>query len=237
MNRLDVYSHSHPRIQTRMTKKRKQAAHKPWCWYCNREFEDEKVLITHQKAKHFKCMYCHKKLNSASGLVIHVAQIHKENITQVPNAVEGHDTPEVEIFGMEGVPADDLQRHRNGLCLVPYKRIRVSEGGLLPLLAAQKASVPEGPDLPSYSPPAGLSPVLPSAPLPPMNTTGPVIAAPAIVSPPSVRGEPEVLSVVNRGAFDNIMVPPSMDPTGKSIPGSIIVYPDLSCSVVSSLLI
>ena len=53
----------------------------PLCRYCDREFEDEKVLITHQKAKHFKCIYCYKKLNSASGLVIHVAQIHKETMT------------------------------------------------------------------------------------------------------------------------------------------------------------
>jgi len=23
--------------------------------YCNREFDDEKILVQHQKAKHFKC--------------------------------------------------------------------------------------------------------------------------------------------------------------------------------------
>lgn len=27
-----------------------------FCYYCDREFDDEKVLIQHQKAKHFKCM-------------------------------------------------------------------------------------------------------------------------------------------------------------------------------------
>ena len=48
--------------------------------YCDREFDDEKVLITHQKAKHFKCPRCNKKLNSPSGLVIHSAQIHKEHL-------------------------------------------------------------------------------------------------------------------------------------------------------------
>ena len=32
-------------------KKRKYV--KPWCWYCNREFEDEAVLIQHQKERFF----------------------------------------------------------------------------------------------------------------------------------------------------------------------------------------
>uniref|UniRef100_A0A2I3HLS0 C2H2-type domain-containing protein n=1 Tax=Nomascus leucogenys TaxID=61853 RepID=A0A2I3HLS0_NOMLE len=35
---------------------------KPWCWYCNRDFGDEKILIQHQEAKHFKCHICHKTL-------------------------------------------------------------------------------------------------------------------------------------------------------------------------------
>ena len=48
--------------------------------YCERDFEDEKVLIQHQKAKHFKCPHCNKKLNTAGGMVVHVAQVHKETI-------------------------------------------------------------------------------------------------------------------------------------------------------------
>ena len=48
---------------------------KPWCWYCNREFEDEAVLIQHQKARHFKCHVCHKKLFTGPGLAIHMMQV------------------------------------------------------------------------------------------------------------------------------------------------------------------
>ena len=48
--------------------------------YCDREFEDEKILIQHQRMKHFQCHICHRKLNSASGLVIHMAQVHKETM-------------------------------------------------------------------------------------------------------------------------------------------------------------
>lgn len=41
------------------------------------------VLVQHQKAKHFKCEHCHKKLYSAPGLMIHVYQVHKESIKVV----------------------------------------------------------------------------------------------------------------------------------------------------------
>jgi len=45
--------------------------------YCNRDFDDEKILIQHQKAKHFKCHICHKKLYTGPGLAIHCMQVHK----------------------------------------------------------------------------------------------------------------------------------------------------------------
>jgi hypothetical protein len=40
---------------------------RPWCYYCERDFEDLKLLISHQKAKHFKCDRCGKRLNTAGG--------------------------------------------------------------------------------------------------------------------------------------------------------------------------
>lgn len=83
-------------------KKKKQL--KPWCWYCNRDFDDEKILIQHQKAKHFKCHICHKKLYTGPGLAIHCMQVHKETIDAVPNAIPGRTDIELEIYGMEGIP-------------------------------------------------------------------------------------------------------------------------------------
>ncbi|TPX31747.1 hypothetical protein SeMB42_g07711 [Synchytrium endobioticum] len=91
--------------------KKKKNEIKPWCWYCDREFDDEKVLINHQKAKHLKCSICNKKLNTAGGLIIHTNQVHKESLTKVPNALPGRDDPNIEIFGMEGVPEPDMQAH------------------------------------------------------------------------------------------------------------------------------
>jgi len=61
--------------------RKKKRPQKPVCWYCERVFDDEKVLIQHQKAKHFKCHVCHKKLSTAGGMVVHVAQVHKETVT------------------------------------------------------------------------------------------------------------------------------------------------------------
>jgi hypothetical protein len=32
-------------------KKKRYEEEKPWCFYCDREFDDEKILIQHQRAK------------------------------------------------------------------------------------------------------------------------------------------------------------------------------------------
>ncbi|KAH1015763.1 hypothetical protein HUJ04_007098 [Dendroctonus ponderosae] len=88
------------------------------CWnqdssvrYCNREFDDEKILIQHQKAKHFKCHICHKKLYTGPGLSIHCMQVHKETIDKVPNSLPNRSNVDIEIYGMEGIPAADLKEH------------------------------------------------------------------------------------------------------------------------------
>jgi hypothetical protein len=62
---------------------------------------------------------------------------------RVPNAVEGHETPELEIFGIDGIPQDDMQRHIDGLPIVPYNKTKMilGDSSILPLLAAQKVSV------------------------------------------------------------------------------------------------
>ncbi|XP_047327470.1 protein SUPPRESSOR OF FRI 4 isoform X2 [Impatiens glandulifera] len=94
-----------------MGKKKKRAVDKVWCYYCDREFDDEKILVQHQKAKHFKCHACHKKLSTASGMIIHVLQVHKETVAKVPNAKDGRDSADIEIYGMQGIPPDVLAAH------------------------------------------------------------------------------------------------------------------------------
>ncbi|KAI9279743.1 hypothetical protein BY458DRAFT_501489 [Sporodiniella umbellata] len=94
-----------------MGKKRKTKQARPWCWYCEKDFEDDKVLVTHQRAKHFKCEVCNKKLTTAGGMVVHAQQVHKLDIFKVPNALSGRDSLEIEIFGMEGIPEEDIIAH------------------------------------------------------------------------------------------------------------------------------
>ncbi|KAL2493988.1 Protein SUPPRESSOR OF FRI 4 [Forsythia ovata] len=92
-------------------KKKRGAMDKVWCYYCDREFEDEKILVQHQKAKHFKCHVCHKKLSTAGGMAIHVLQVHKEQVSKVPNAKPGRESTDIEIYGMQGIPPDVLAAH------------------------------------------------------------------------------------------------------------------------------
>ncbi len=37
--------------------------------------------MQHQKAKHYKCPECNRKLNTSRGLAVHAYQVHKLSIT------------------------------------------------------------------------------------------------------------------------------------------------------------
>jgi hypothetical protein len=99
-----------------------------YCWYCgdDRTFADEVslqkfncalkvfhltlfqgILIEHQRARHFKCNTCHKRMQTWSSLRLHCSAVHKVEISLVENAIpERADFPGV-IVGMDGVPDDD----------------------------------------------------------------------------------------------------------------------------------
>ncbi|KAK4960767.1 hypothetical protein LTR66_012890 [Elasticomyces elasticus] len=100
-----------------MTKKKRthpdvdEVLSRPWCYYCERDFDDLKILISHQKARHFKCNRCNRRLNTAGGLSVHMTQVHKENLDAVENALPNRVDVNIEIFGMEGIPEDVLMLH------------------------------------------------------------------------------------------------------------------------------
>ncbi|BFZ64713.1 hypothetical protein YB2330_005865 [Saitoella coloradoensis] len=92
---------------------------KPWCWYCDRTFDDLKILLNHQRSKHYQCEHCNRKLNTAGGLNVHVQQVHKETLTAIANTIPGREGIDIEIFGMEGVPENDLIQ-RNARIMQEY---------------------------------------------------------------------------------------------------------------------
>lgn len=93
-----------------MGRKKKKPV-KPWCWYCNREFDDDKILVQHQRAKHFKCLFCHKKLYSGPGLTVHCIQVHKESLDKIPEALPNRNSVDIDIYGMQGIPEEDIREH------------------------------------------------------------------------------------------------------------------------------
>ncbi|KFA72073.1 hypothetical protein S40288_02304 [Stachybotrys chartarum IBT 40288] len=126
----------HPDIEDVLTR--------PWCYYCERDFEDLKLLISHQKAKHFKCDRCGRRLNTAGGLSVHMNQVHKEALTLVENALPNRQNLDVEIFGMEGIPQDALDQHRNRIIQNFYQAQedrRLATGNPLPGQAMKRKKI------------------------------------------------------------------------------------------------
>ena len=98
-----------------MGRKKKQGEKRYiWCNYCDREFDDDNTLISHQVARHFKCEYCGKKLGTFRGLMAHCKTNHSKDLTvyelngklicRVPHAIPGRDSVATDIHGMEGIP-------------------------------------------------------------------------------------------------------------------------------------
>ncbi|KAK4947333.1 hypothetical protein LTR10_013701 [Elasticomyces elasticus] len=139
-----------------MTKKKRnhpdveEILSRPWCYYCERDFDDLKILINHQKAKHFKCERCGRRLNTAGGLSVHMSQVHKENLTAVDNALPNRAGLDIEIFGMEGIPEDIAQQHTQRV-LTNYHQAQADRQGGGGGAPGSNASAPKKPKLESVS--------------------------------------------------------------------------------------
>ncbi|CAH8603827.1 unnamed protein product [Dicrocoelium dendriticum] len=181
-------------------KKRKQL--KPWCWYCNREFDDEKILIQHQKAKHFKCPFCHRKLFTGPGLSIHCNQVHKEKLDKIPNALPNRTSTVIDIYGMVGIPEVDLIEHERQKLGIeaeePPEKISKSEEGTSflppPLPPVLPFLPPMAPPMVTYAPIGvlpgmSLNPHISAVPLPPPPPPPPSGPAPPPPQPASVIGD------------------------------------------------
>lgn len=79
---------------------------KPFCYYCDKEYNTEAILYQHQKAKHFACLIskCSKRCSTGPSLYDHVKKMHNLEIKQVNNAINGRNSIDISIYGMDGVP-------------------------------------------------------------------------------------------------------------------------------------
>ena len=91
--------------------KKKVLVLKPFCYYCEKECDDEAILHQHQKNRHFGCTQCKRTFSTATAMAAHLLQVHKETLTRysflhlsVPNAKRGRDAMDVQVYGMQGVP-------------------------------------------------------------------------------------------------------------------------------------
>eukprot|EP00112_Aurelia_sp_Birch-Aquarium-sp1_P012121 Seg2548.1 transcript_id=Seg2548.1/GoldUCD/mRNA.D3Y31 product="Pyridoxal-dependent decarboxylase domain-containing protein 1" protein_id=Seg2548.1/GoldUCD/D3Y31 len=204
--------------------RKKKKAMKPWCWYCNREFDEEKVLIYHQKAKHFKCHVCHKKLYTGPGLAIHCLQVHKEPISAIPNALPDKGDPEIEIYGIEGIPIKDVKEREQMLKRKKENGEDDDDGedsskkqktDAMPMMPVP---MPGMPMMPGMIPPFPGMPAMPAMPampgMPPMHVPG----MPMFPGMPPMLPPGSVASPLVPGAAPIMMFPASSAPMSTSQP-------------------
>ena len=103
---------------------------KPFCYYCDKEFNNEVILHQHQKAKHFSCKECKNRFfSTAPAIETHMLQYHHKKINSVPQAKAGRNSFEISIYGMDGVPMDLI--HEKLEDKVDHKRKRLTKKGLI----------------------------------------------------------------------------------------------------------
>uniref|UniRef100_F1L2C5 Zinc finger protein 207 n=1 Tax=Ascaris suum TaxID=6253 RepID=F1L2C5_ASCSU len=216
--------------------RKKKKATKPWCWYCQREFEDEKILIQHQKAKHFKCHICRKKLYTGPGLAIHCVQVHKERIDRIPAALPGRDSVEVEVYGMEGIPDNQASGEPQAKASNSSTTAPASSNGVLPIRPAGTPTIMSlfPPMLPPAMPP--VPPLMPGHPMmsvsfPPIPMLPPISAgASGPVLPSFLNVPPTPLASHFQAAIAGLKPPvePLSQPSGSSKTAAMLAFPAYS---------
>lgn len=96
-----------------------EALERLWCYYCEREFPAYTDLCQHQRAIHFRCQFdprsCSRKLQTAGGLKVHMQQVHKSELREVPGALPDRKDLSVEVFAMDGIPEELLNKRRDSI--------------------------------------------------------------------------------------------------------------------------
>lgn len=91
-------------------KRRNNQVTKPWCFYCDKQFDHEPILLKHQQDMHFRCMICRKRSGGVKGLVKHYKEVHKEVLKTVPHALEDRsDVTKFNVHGSSGIPINAVR--------------------------------------------------------------------------------------------------------------------------------
>ncbi|KAL0205475.1 hypothetical protein P9112_000782 [Eukaryota sp. TZLM1-RC] len=140
--------------------RRRKIVLRPFCYYCNRIFQDESILLNHQRARHFKCLVCKKKTQNAPGLKTHYMKVHHEQLTRIPHSVKSRGSnPDIRIVGMEGIPSDIKHPLDDG-----SKRIRRRLGGFDPSTMQLPSTINQFMATPTTSLPTGSNVPMPMMP-------------------------------------------------------------------------
>ena len=172
-------------------------------------------------------------------------QVHKEKVDKVPNSLPGRNNIEIEIYGMEGIPEDDVKEH---------ERQKMGKGdggqhsrqmgdeddddmggmqhgpgmGMPPGGPGRPPMMPPGmPPGPMGMPPMGMPPMPgmgPMGPMPPMGPMGPMGPMPPPMMPPRgmmppgswPSGPPPSTSQSNTAAPINMPAKPLFPSAGQS---------------------
>jgi hypothetical protein len=130
---------------------------RPFCFYCDRDFDNIKTLVAHQQTKHFCCVDCGLKFDTTTNLRVHMLNAHKKKLTAVTGAIEGRDNPDYVIHGMDGVPQHVKDARREAAGLPPISSGSIPGGGYIP---GGEASMEPPPPAPMGIPPIQMAPPL-----------------------------------------------------------------------------
>ena len=83
---------------------------KPFCYYCDKEFKNEAILLKHLKNRHFGCRDCRKKFSTAQSLQNHLLTRHRKTLDKVYNAKKGRESILLKIYIMDGIPEEIIDQ-------------------------------------------------------------------------------------------------------------------------------
>lgn len=176
---------------------------RPFCYYCDREFDTVKTLIQHQRTKHLSCAECGLKFDTVTGLRVHMLNAYKKTMKEVPGAIPGRENPDIVVHGMEGVPKAIIEEKTKKAFAerAEKEKARAAERAATTERsdqAAKAAAASESQEAPppakTAAPPkkrAAPAPRPEAAPAPPAREAVKPLAAPAVVARSPAPSQPE----------------------------------------------